>query len=231
MKKLNCTIFIALAIFSSFVVAKKPNQTVSKKIEDAVVAPPAVVKGPTGIGALKIGMSKAAVEALKAEDQVYPLSALEPKENSDKYLYIYTEYYKSKFHLPFSEKPLEVTLGFEEDKLLDINVALEDSYEDFLTVNGQISSKYGPSKKTEMPGVEKCRYGNGTSFDANNKGTYHRWSDASFIQTILFKLEMESCPARLSQGMRSAVRYSLNIYLLNAKKEKVKPVKNLPNSF
>ena len=82
-------------------------------------------KGPTGLGALKIGMSKEAVEALSSSDGVYlsaPMTPYEYKDSSP----IPNE---NKFNVPIistiSSSPLEATLTFSENKLKAIYLDLE----------------------------------------------------------------------------------------------------------
>ncbi len=189
------------------------------------VAFPALASGPTGIGALKIGMSKEAVEALQRSDGVYLSGPLTPRQ--DKY---YTpkpgeDEFETYIGTPLSTESLEATLTFRGGKLESIEISLGGTAEIFEQVMAQITEKYGPGKVDDKIKGKQCiytngaNYKNGATFKKISGNVVTKWIEdlpgSVQIETRLLHDLFDTCPSDLRySSTRIELRY-LNFRKIN----------------
>jgi hypothetical protein len=115
-----------------------------------------------GFGSIKIGMSKEAVESLKAEEGIYLASPMTeykyqrsaPRPGEEKYDALIVN--------PFREEPFKSVLSFEGSKLINLYMDLKESSAAFEKVKLQIKEKYGEPKVENSMKEEQCIYRNGS---------------------------------------------------------------------
>jgi len=121
--------------------------------------------GPTGIGPLQLGMTKAEVAALPATGihlaselgpyQPPGTTTVEPKPGEEKS--------STTLQTPWQEEPLKTTLTFQDGKLSSIFVSWDDKEHLVKTVADQIAAKFGPPTVSDRTKVERCpSYGGGS---------------------------------------------------------------------
>lgn len=126
---------------------------------------PAWADGPTGIGPLQLGMSKAEVAALPVSG-IHPASDLGPyvpPGNSTPTLKPGEERSSTTMKTPWQDEPLEATLTFQDGKLTSIYMSWHDKEYLVKTVTDQIASKFGQPTVSDNTKVERCpTYGGGS---------------------------------------------------------------------
>ncbi|GAA5181228.1 hypothetical protein GCM10025771_27680 [Niveibacterium umoris] len=189
----------------------KPKKALSAtKVEQ----PKAVARtptGPVGFGALKIGMTKDAVEALNEADGIYLAGPLVPDvskeglpENKAKF--------KTSVASPLNAKPMEASLTFENGKLSRLSLTVDDRKE---RVKALISEKYGAGKVQDTREEKQCAYRNGAVLKATSGYIKTTWvepiSETEQVEAGLSELTMETCPGSLKYEMFRFATASLTI--------------------
>jgi hypothetical protein len=173
----------------------------------SLTAQAANAAGPTGIGGLKLGMTKAQIEALKGDVQLSSgLTDWKPSNSVD-----YTPK-PGKVRLegmldnPVSGKG-KVTLTFTKGKLTQIFLKLDDR-SDFVTAKNLISSKYGSPKVDNRQKDEQCIYRNGNSFSLKNGKAMYQWRQQQgdlLVSTEIYELLVNICPSNLRYGTTGGI--------------------------
>jgi hypothetical protein len=184
---------------------------------------PAYAAGPVGFGSITMGMSKEAVESLKAEDGIYLASPMTeytykssaPRPGEDKYDALIVN--------PFSKEPFKSVLTFEGGKLLSLYLDLKESSPVFENVKRQITEKYGEPKAENSMKEEQCIYRNGSNFKISSGTIRYRWLEehaaAGRVETTLLNWEFRMCPVNLSYDIPATKLLSVSIGLVKERDE------------
>jgi hypothetical protein len=163
----------------------------------------AAAQGPTGLGALKLGMTKEGIESLQVTDGVYldsPMSPYKyrretPKEGVDIFI--------AKLVTPLRAEPIEAVLTFESSQLTELYMKLTDNT--FDRIKGQIVEKYGAGKVNDRMKEEQCIYKNGSSFKVTGGAVSITWNQGSIpsdqIETKLQEIVIAPCPSSLRETL------------------------------
>lgn len=215
MKKLGL-IIVAMAVSGICYAEGKPSgkavQLTSKtqaKTVQATVAPERTPTGPNGFGAIKIGMTKEAIESLSEQDGIYLVEGMKPFE----YKYVSPkpgeDMFVAQVVSPISSSPLKATFTFIEGELTVIVVNLGSDQSLYDKVEAQISEKYGKGREINGRKDEMCIYRNGSNFKLPNGDIRTKWVDsisASIdIETETLDLLINSCPSDLRHGTTGGV--------------------------
>ncbi|CAD6536179.1 hypothetical protein LMG27952_03115 [Paraburkholderia hiiakae] len=178
--------------------AKGPRTSASAT--KATAAPPAPT-GPVGIGALKIGMTQSAVEALTAADGIYAVEPLAVDTQQNATAGDGAARYTTRMMTPLdASKSSRVRLTFRDDKLSGFSIEIDDS--PFDQALAQLSSKYGSGEFSDDRKDEQCVYRNGANFKVNSGSVTHRWtqriSDREQIKAAAVAYTIAFCPPSLS---------------------------------
>lgn len=164
--------------------------------------PPApIATGPMGLLALKVGMTKEAVEALAAADEVYlsePLVEDTKLTRPGK-----RTWYKGKLKSPLANEPVVTTMVFDQDGLMTF-FSLELSEATLEGVEKQLVAKYGAAKVDDKSDEEQCIYKNGSNFKLPNKERTATWKtpfkDGADVETSINVMVKSFCPSNLRYG-------------------------------
>ncbi|HSW14971.1 MAG TPA: hypothetical protein VLI06_19145 [Solimonas sp.] len=172
--------------------------------------------GPTGIGRLKLGLTKEAVEALKESDGVYLVSAMEPFENKYYQPAQGETRFTSEAVTPLLDSAAKITLTFQNSALTTIYIGLPDNSDmAFEKVKNQISSKYGNPTVMDERKEEQCIYKNGSNFKLMSGTIEYVWTDplkdGARIETRLRILSIQMCPSSLRDERLNTSFRSLTI--------------------
>lgn len=175
-----------------------------------LISLPVIAGGPTGIGDLQIGSSKAQVEALPASGGVHLVAPLTP------HIYKYVEptpgesHFKTRITTPWSRNPLEATLTFSNDILINIYVALDDSRSMLDQVKNQISEKYGDPNIDDKMEEKQCLYKNGANFKIKSGTITQSWiqskKDGKPIESKISEGILDTCPTNLRHDSIGAIK-------------------------
>lgn len=177
----------------------------------ASLALPVFAAGPVGLGYLKMGMSKSAIEQGDESGAIKLLGPLQEVKLSFK-APVADDYYTAQALLPFSTEPVKLNLGFKEGALSIINVQIPDeAIENKIRV--ELEGKYGLPTTDDGRKDEQCIYRNGNNFTLKS-GVYSvGWKDEeTSITTTLNLVHFQSCPSNLgSDVVRTRPSRSLSI--------------------
>jgi len=188
----------------------------------------ATAGGPIGIGELQIGSTKEQVESLPASGGVHLVTPLAP------YVYKHVEptpgenHFKTTITTPWSRNPLEATLTFSNDILINIYVALDDSASMLDQVRSQISAKYGDPNVDDKMEDKQCLYRNGANFKIKSGTIRYSWlqpmSDGEIIESKVSEGILDTCPTNLRYGSTGAIK--VNSLSIGLQKEKAPSASN-----
>src|SRR5689334_20025430 len=129
-----------------------------------VFANVAIAAGPEGLGSLRIGVTKDAIERIPATDQIHLTSPLQPHESTGEKPTPGIERFKAMLATPFNAEPLETILTFEGEMLINLNISLNRLSRVFDQMRGQIAEKYGAPNVVNTMTEEQCMYRSGANF-------------------------------------------------------------------
>lgn len=212
--KINVAVTIAMSLASiGFANGKTPEkQDQPKKQLQANVKPaPSAPKatGPSGFGAITLGMTKAEVEALQSTDGVYLSSKMipyvrknvQPKEGVDQF--------DALIVTPLSTAPLKTALTFSEGKLTELYMGIDEPSNLLDHIKAQITEKYGDGKVKDDRKEEQCIYKNGANFKLTTGLIGVEWeqnlSAGERVLTRLSDYKIDMCPSNLSNGSIGAI--------------------------
>jgi len=163
---------------------------------------------PVAFGPIKLGMSKASIEALTSQDGFYLNAPMTPFEYSEK---IKPEPGKDLFNgllaSPYSSEPMKATFKFKDDALVHIGFDLENRESLFNELKAMVVKKYGqPIIKGEMK-EEQCLYKNGANFKIKDGIVTYIWTKEiensidEEISTTFTDLAMAMCPHSLNSSI------------------------------
>ena len=177
----------------------------------ASLALPVWAAGPVGLGYLKMGMSKSAIEQGDPSGAIKLLGPLQELKLPTK-APVADDYYTTQAVLPFSPDPVKLSLGFKGESLSVINIQLPDEAMEN-KIRAELEGKYGPPKLDDGRKDEQCIYRNGNSFTLKSGVMSVGWTDEETSTTTALNLvHFQSCPSSLSGDMvRTQPSRSLSI--------------------
>jgi len=208
--KLNKIILATIiSIVVTSAIAADPKSTKAKANKPAVaekVAPKAT--GPVSFGAIKLGMTKAQVEALTAQDgfylqspmttYVYPKSST-PVEGVDKF--------DGALITPYRPSSVPSVFTFKNDSLTVFSINLEKDESLAEELKKMVEKKYGQPKIDDTMKEEQCLYKNGSNFKIKSGLTMSTWtqelndSTAEVITTSFTDMRIAICPSSLNESL------------------------------
>lgn len=153
----------------------------------ALMAPvTAWAQGPTGIGALQIGLTKAQVSALPASGihLATPLFVASKNKFASAPPSGETQFDTSVV-TPWRSEPLKASLTFQDGKLVSISLHWLNDAMLMTTVASQISEKFGPPKDLDERRVESCPTYSGASEQISHGMLTRSWKQAMGKQVIV----------------------------------------------
>lgn len=210
MKKI-ALFFILASVFGAAVAqeAMKPKPTQAKTKALQTIPVKRSPTGPIGLGPLKIGMSKEALEGLSENDGIYltaPLvvepyslkrSASLSAEASNQVLY------ESLVMTPLSKDSRRLLVSIENNKVRTISISLDDEL--FKMVQEQITAKYKAGNVRDTRKEEQCIYKNGSNFKKISGSYDLSWvepiSDTEEVITYIIDSVFDVCPPSLDFAM------------------------------
>lgn len=205
--KINVALSIAMSLaFIGFANGKAPEKQdqpikqLQAKVQPAPLMPKAT--GPSGFGAITLGMTKAEVEALQATDGVFSISKMipyvrktvQPEEGVGKF--------DASIVTPLSTTPLKTVLTFSEGKLTELYMEIDEPSNLLDRMKAQITEKYGVGKVKDEREEEQCIYKNGANFKITTGLIGIEWeqtlSAGERVLTRLSDYKIDGCPSNLS---------------------------------
>ncbi|QEO96964.1 hypothetical protein [Xanthomonas oryzae] len=180
-------------------------------------------QGPTGIGALQIGLTKAQVLALPSRGVHLAAPMLDVPDDAFSSTPAGTEKFSATVMTPWRSEPMESSLTFEGGKLALITLRWRNDSVLMTTVIIQISEKFGPPKESDERRVESCPTSAGASEQVHSGMLTRSWKQTNGKRVILTgatTLASDSCLGRREGKEPSAI----NMLLISA-------VDNLENPF
>jgi hypothetical protein len=175
----------------------KPAKTHQQASSTPATAAPKAT-GPTGFGAIRLGMTQSAIEALQASDGTYLAGPLEP-DTSTVTLPPDAVKVKGELVTPLGSEPGKVSLTFTSGLLTAMSVTLAEGQ--FAQAKSQLIEKYGEGKLDDDRKDEQCLYGNGSNFKVNSGAVAHRWvqsmSANDQIKGAAIEYTIDMCPPSL----------------------------------
>lgn len=197
----------------------------SAALATALLAPlEAWARGPTGIGALQIGLTKAQVAALPARGVhlASPL-AVASKEDFASAPPAGEERFTTTVVTPWRSQPLDSSLTFQDGKLAFITLRWRNDSMLMTNVVAQVSEKFGPPKESDERRVESCPTYGGASERISSGMLTRSWKLTNGKQVIVTgasTLINDSCMGR-REGKEPS---EINMLLISA-------VDNVENPF
>jgi len=185
--------------------------------------------GPTGLGPIKIGMTKDALESLTQGDGVRIDGALSPYEyRNGQTPSAGVDKFTGNIIIPDETKPLSSEFSFKNGMLARILVTIANE-STLISMKKQISEKYGKPEITDSSKEEDCIYRNGANFKLKQIDIVNKWTESIGVNNVTTRLSAFSinmCPVNLRYGHTGeTVMYSLSIFL--SSKDDVPKQKNI----
>ncbi|MDH1253062.1 hypothetical protein N5C67_10395 [Comamonas thiooxydans] len=171
----------------------------TKRIQQPAVAQDT---GPLGIGELKIGMSKVAVDQLNPLNNVYLDGELTQKFPDYRKMAPGEELYEGRLKTALASQSFRVFLTYQDGLLVEMSVSSDGHGTPIKTMADQVQAKYGDGTfKNEMK-EEQCVYRNGAAFKIDQGKTARTWvqktSDVDSVSTEFSVNVMDMCPSSLN---------------------------------
>ncbi|WP_184629641.1 hypothetical protein [Xanthomonas arboricola] len=176
---------------------------------------PVCAQGPTGIGALQIGLTKAQVLALPSEGVHLAAPMLDRPDDAFSNTPAGTEKFSATVLTPWRSEPMESSLTFEGGKLALITLRWRNDSVLMTAVVAQISEKFGPPKESDERRVESCPTSAGASEQVRSGILTRSWKQTNgkrVIVTGATTLANDSCLGRREGKEPSAI----NMLLISA---------------
>lgn len=171
---------------------------------------------PSGIGPLKLGMTREAIDALTTDGGIFLLGPLTPPV-----AYKSTEgeqRWESFLQSPLTALAAKATFTFKLGFLTHIGIQLdEDSLQ---RAEAQLSAKYGAPTVTADNEEEQCLYKNGANFKLPKTSRGAAWvghaDDGQRVKVVSYSINHGTCPSNLKYGAVSSIKlYGLTIERLS----------------
>lgn len=206
--KLNKILLAALfTVLATSTHAAEQKTSKAKAVKPAAAAS-VKATAPVAFGAVKLGMTKAQVEALTEKDSFYLAMPLTP--------YVYSkgstpvegdDKFDGNLVTPYNAEPIPLTLTFKNDLLTSINIDLDKQEKLADNLESMVEKKYGPPNIHDEMKEEQCIYKNGANFKIKSGFLIKSWTqdvgDATgeVITTTFTDMRLASCPSSLIGGL------------------------------
>lgn len=193
-------------------------------VASLAISAAAVAKGPTGLGTIKLGMSKEEIEAIPASEDVRLEGTMTPYQYKNQAPKPGVEKFDAALVTPLTTAPLKAVLTFEEGRLTGLYVSIDDASGLLERLAKHISERYGPGKVEDSRKEEQCIYKNGANFKLTSGVVRTQWTEEAGtterIETSLSDIVVDVCPSNLRYGGIGAVKLkSLNIQKVKSAQE------------
>lgn len=165
------------------------------------VQAPLPATGPSGMGAIRLGMSKDALMALSVDEPVRLVSELtRVVKKTDSSLGV--EEFEGLIAVTLRDKPVEANFTFKDGvlHLLSLRIAGEDTFIESLAT--KIAVQYGAGKVVDSRGDRQCIFRNGNSFTIRHGFVVTTWftpsADGKVIQASFMDSTFKSCDLAVS---------------------------------
>ena len=166
--------------------------------------------GPIGFGGLKLGMTKAQVEALPDSEPVRVALPMTPVQHKKTAPVANVDIFDAQLVTPLDSSPIKATLTFKEGRLTNISAELSNSSNVLERLSKQISDKYGQGDIEDNRKEKQCTYGNGATFKIKSGSVHTIWTSSPIeggsAVTALRHLHIEQCPAELGTGALPSIQ-------------------------
>lgn len=157
--------------------------------------------GPVGFGEIKIGMTKAAVEALPESEAIRLTAELVPLVIPGAALGEGETLWSGQVSTPYGTA-LPVRLTFRGQQLTNINLSFNDLPSVFSQVLQQITTRYGPPLLEDARKDERCRRPHADGSKIMSGNIFRRWIQDAVqggepvqVRTLLVYVEGNRCPS------------------------------------
>jgi hypothetical protein len=213
--------------------ATKANPTHSTRPEVAVPAATSAKPsptGPTGIGSIKLGMTKEAVLALSVDEPVRIVGELTPTVEKTAPA-AGVERFDGAIALPHATEPTKITLTLKDGVLHAITLMADGEDQTLERLAKQVAERYGAGKIQDSRKEEQCIYRNGNSFTLKRGVVATLWSTAAeegkIVATSFAELDFSMCPSDLRYGTTLRMKVKSLSIRLTEDESSVAPKKNL----
>lgn len=209
-------------------VTKQHSKSVSTQSVAAAPITPAP-SGPTGIGSIKLGITKEAVLALSPDEPVRIIGELTPKVEKTAPP-SGTERFEGKISVPLSTDPVAVKLTFQDGLLRYISLTADGEAVLLERLVKQVTERYGPGKVEDSRKDEQCIYRNGNNFTIKSGTVSTSWTtptdNGKVAITKYTDMEINVCPSNLRYGSTGGLK--IKFFGIEAiEKGAAEPKKNL----
>lgn len=172
-------LFALTSVGAETIKTQKKNGAVTKRTKENSMP----AKGPVSFGSMKIGMSKAAIEALTVKDDYYlkepfadPVYREELNKMKESYEFEGIKRLQGLVINPFSIEPLKVGFIFKKDALEEmwVDVNNKDLFNKFKSM---VENKYGKPATSGVVIDKQCINKDGSNFTIQKGSLIHRWSE------------------------------------------------------
>jgi hypothetical protein len=193
------------------------------------VQAPLPATGPSGMGAIRLGMSKDALMALSVDEPVRLVSELTRiVKKTDSSLGV--EEFEGLIAVTLRDKPVEANFTFKDGglQLLSLRIAGEDTFIESLAT--KIAVQYGAGKVDDSRTEKQCIFRNGNSITIKSGYIITSWStlsvDGKVIQTSFANYTFKSCPLNLGDNLAFSMKSQILVISLEDQAN-VSPKNNL----
>lgn len=231
LKKIIYTILFAVLCGPCLAQVNPSKKAVQPQASTKPETKPYKPTGPTGLGLLKIGMTKTQVEALQASDGIYLTNAMTPYVNERYTPVDGVDKFNTYLQTPLSTTAFKSVLTFEAGKLSSIYINFDDANNVLEQVTSQISEKYGAGVINSDRKEEQCIYKNGANFKITKGTITTMWTESlsqnERIETITNDWLFDMCPSNLRYGSVGASKMTS----ITIQKRTVSPADKSKNIF
>lgn len=181
---------------------QKPNQNHPAHTEAAEPSLPSRKHaGPNGLGPIKIGLTKDALEQLGEKDGAYLSEPMTPYDDKYSKPVEGVEKYETTIRVSFLNKAALSVLTFHQNVL--VRIYLKFNKDDYLyeSLKDQITEKFGSGKSEDNKRERQCTYRNGANFKLQIGSRTTTWtnniSSDELIKTEMLDWTGGGCPLDL----------------------------------
>lgn len=199
MKEIVVAALVAFSLGAAFAANAEAPAKAKMALQPAKAPLAPTPTGPSGFGAIKIGMTQDSLTNLKAADGVYLVGPFVAHASGEQNLGPTSSGYTAMIATPFDHEPREASFVFVAGILTEFSIKLDDAT--FAQAKSQLEDKYGPGKPDNDQHEEQCVYRNGAAFKVAWGTIAVKWdqqiSSTERIRSSASELTVNTCPPRL----------------------------------
>jgi len=157
----------------------------------------ALATGPTGIGELRLAMTREQLEAVSPDSVVHLTAPLAPLQSKHYKHVPGVDVFTSTVQTPFDQNPLHGAFKFTEGTLLSISISLKNESNAFDLAKDMLSAKYGEARVTDAMKEQQCVLRNGANYKVRHGKVAYLWwsepSDVGYVETQLVQSIVDGC--------------------------------------